>query len=93
LAEILIQVPRFLSNLLKGEKEIHLEAATIRGVIETLTQRYGDDVHEKLLDAEGKLKSVLNVYVNGKNIRFTGGLDTTLNSGDKIAVLPAVAGG
>jgi len=93
LAEILIQVPRFLSNLLKGEKEIRLEAATIRGVIETLTQRYGDDVREKLLDGEGKLKSVLNVYVNGKNIRFTGGLDTTLNSGDKIAVLPAVAGG
>ncbi|MBI4258650.1 MAG: MoaD/ThiS family protein [Thaumarchaeota archaeon] len=62
-------------------------------MVMTLSDRYGEDVKEKLLDGEGRLKAVLNVYVNGKNVRFTGGLDTSLNPGDKVTILPAVAGG
>lgn len=89
----MLQVPRFLSSLLKGEKEIRLEASKLGEAVNILSSRYGDDVKEKLLDGEGKLRAVLNVYVNGKNIRFTGGLDTVLNAGDKITILPAVAGG
>lgn len=93
MGEVVIQVPRFLSSLLKGEKEIRLEASKLGEAVNILSSRYGDDVKEKLLDGEGKLRAVLNVYVNGKNIRFTGGLDTVLNAGDKITILPAVAGG
>lgn len=93
MGEVVLQVPRFLSSLLKGEKEIRLEASKLGEAVNILSSRYGDDVKEKLLDGEGKLRAVLNVYVNGKNIRFTGGLDTVLNAGDKITILPAVAGG
>ncbi len=35
----------------------------------------------------------MNVYVNDEDVRFTGGLETALNDGDQVVVLPAVAGG
>jgi molybdopterin converting factor small subunit len=35
----------------------------------------------------------VNVYVNDEDVRFTGGLDTSLSDGDSVVVLPAVAGG
>ena len=35
----------------------------------------------------------MNVYVNDEDVRFTGGLETKLDDGDQVVVLPAVAGG
>jgi molybdopterin converting factor small subunit len=35
----------------------------------------------------------VNVYVSGEDIRFQDGLDTAVNDGDEVTILPAVAGG
>ena len=35
----------------------------------------------------------MNVYVSGEDIRFKDGLDTELDDGDELQILPAVAGG
>jgi len=37
--------------------------------------------------------TIINIYVNDRNIRYTGELETTLKEGDKVSILPAVAGG
>jgi adenylyltransferase/sulfurtransferase len=36
---------------------------------------------------------LINIYINGKNAKFSSGLDTALSDGDEINILPAVAGG
>ena len=35
----------------------------------------------------------MNVYVSGEDIRFQDGLETALDDGDEVTILPAVAGG
>jgi molybdopterin synthase sulfur carrier subunit len=35
----------------------------------------------------------VNLYVNGEDVRFKNGLDTSLQSGDELSIIPAVAGG
>jgi sulfur-carrier protein len=35
----------------------------------------------------------VNVYVGGEDIRFLDGLDTAVEDGDEVTILPAVAGG
>ncbi|NDF25787.1 MAG: 4-methyl-5(B-hydroxyethyl)-thiazole monophosphate biosynthesis protein, partial [Thaumarchaeota archaeon] len=45
------------------------------------------------LNDDGSPRSLINIYVNGKNARFSGGMDTQLKDGDEIYILPAVAGG
>ncbi|MGZ4535958.1 MAG: MoaD/ThiS family protein, partial [Nocardioidaceae bacterium] len=47
---------------------------------------------ERLLDGED-LRRFVNVYVNDEDVRFTGGLGTSVSDGDQVVVLPAVAAG
>jgi len=61
-------------------------------VLSSLTSRYGD-LRRHLYSDEGKLRSFVNVYVNDDDIRYLEQLDTKVNEGDVISILPAVAGG
>ena len=49
-------------------------------------------ISERLVD-NGKLQRFVNIYVNDEDVRFSGGLDTEINDGDTVTILPAVAGG
>ncbi|MDR2613726.1 MAG: MoaD/ThiS family protein [Candidatus Accumulibacter sp.] len=39
------------------------------------------------------MRSFVNLYVGGKNIRNAGGLDAPLADGDTLTLVPAIAGG
>ena len=53
----------------------------------------GDDFKRRVLNEDGTPRSLINIYINGKNAKFSSGLDTTLSDGDEVSILPAVAGG
>ena len=46
-----------------------------------------------MLESDGSPRSLINIYINGKNAAFSDGIDTPLDEGDEIYILPAVAGG
>lgn len=77
-----------------GEKKIPLDAIDLQDAFTKVTEQLGDDFKRKILDLNGKPRSLINIYINGKNMRFSNdGMATKLNSGDSIYILPAVAGG
>ena len=54
----------------------------------------GEDFKRRVLDLNGKPRSLINIYINGKNMRFSSdGMATVLHENDSIYILPAVAGG
>jgi molybdopterin/thiamine biosynthesis adenylyltransferase/molybdopterin converting factor small subunit len=77
-----------------GEKKIPLDATDLQDAFTKITDQLGEDFKRKVLDLNGKPRSLINIYINGKNMRFSNdGMATKLNSGDSIYILPAVAGG
>jgi adenylyltransferase/sulfurtransferase len=77
-----------------GEKKIPLDAVDLQDAFTKVTEQLGEDFKRKVLDLNGKPRSLINIYINGKNMRFSNdGMATKLNSGDSIYILPAVAGG
>lgn len=77
-----------------GEKKIPLDALDLQDAFTKVTEQLGEDFKRKVLDLNGKPRSLINIYINGKNMRFSNdGMATKLNSGDSIYILPAVAGG
>jgi molybdopterin converting factor small subunit len=44
-------------------------------------------------DEQGKLRESLPVFVNGEHIRYRQGLQTALKDGDRVYVIPLIAGG
>lgn len=48
---------------------------------------------KELLDAHGELTGRVHILVNGRNIEWLDGLDTPVNSGDLLVLIPPAAGG
>jgi len=76
-----------------GEKTSDLEASTLKEAIGVLTENYGEQLKNRIYDERGNLRRFVNIYVNGRDIRFLNHLDTELNDEDKISIIPAVGGG
>lgn len=89
---VTIRVPTTLRTLTAGASEVAVEGATVSDVLDQL-----EGVHpgfkERLLDDEGQLKRFVNLYVADDDVRFRDGLATTVNDGDTVSIIPAVAGG
>jgi molybdopterin synthase sulfur carrier subunit len=46
-----------------------------------------------IMDQDGRVVPYVSVFVDGRDIRYLGGLATALADGDEIAIFPPVAGG
>lgn len=90
---IRFSVPKVLASIIQGNKEINVEASTVREMVSVLATKYGEEFERKVLEPTGEPRRLLNFYVNGKNIRFLSNLDTQLKDGDEVMLLPAVGGG
>jgi sulfur-carrier protein len=90
-----VRIPTILRTYTDGEKAVSGEGATLSEVIENLEANH-PGIKERLIDAkdgQNDLRRFVNVYVNDEDVRFTGGLETSVSDGDQVVVLPAVAGG
>ena len=76
-----------------GEKKIDVEADTLSVAFTKISETMGDDFKRRVLNSNGTPRSLINIYINGKNAKFSSGLDTKLKENDEIYILPAVAGG
>ena len=93
MANIEFIVPSVL-NKGGGEKKISLEAGTLQDAFSKVSAQMGEDFRRRVFDLSGKPRPLINIYVNGKNMRFGGnGMTRLLADGDSIHILPAVAGG
>ena len=86
-----VRIPTILRPYTGGEKIVSADGATLRDLIADLGKRF-KGLDERIM-VDGALLKFINVYVNDEDVRFIGGLDLTLNAGDKVTILPAVAGG
>ena len=91
-ANIIFTIPSVL-NQGGGEKKIDVIAESLHDAFAKIAEIMGDDFKRRVLEADGKPRSLINIYINGKNAKFSNGMDTVLKDGDEIYILPAVAGG
>ena len=83
----LILLPSLLAAEAGGQKQFETNAETVGAALRTLP------VAELLFDERGELRPLVNVYVDGVDVRERDGLDTPLEGPEEIRVLAAIAGG
>ena len=89
---VTIRIPTVLRGAAGGSRTVAVEGATVGEALVELAREH-PAVREQLFAGDGELHRFLNVYVNDDDVRYTGGLETTVKSGDEVTLLPAVAGG
>ena len=87
-----VRIPTPLRSATDGTAEVSSDASDVAGVITELETRY-PAIRGRLRDDSGALRRFVNLYVNGEDVRFKNGLDTSLSAGDELSIVPAVAGG
>ena len=92
MANITFTIPSVL-NAGSGEKKIDIEVNTLSDAFAKISETMGDDFKRRVLNEDGTPRSLINIYINGKNAKFSAGLDTQLSDSDEVYILPAVAGG
>lgn len=89
--ETIVRIPTPLRTLTKGNDEVSATGGTVAEVIEDLERNY-PGMKDRLLDEKG-VRRFINVFVGDEDIRFLDGLATALKSGDRVTIVPAIAGG
>jgi molybdopterin-synthase adenylyltransferase len=93
MANIEFVIPSVLNKGM-GERKISLQANDLQEAFAKVSDTVGDDFKRRVFDLNGKPRSLINIYINGKNMRFNpDGMSTLLKDGDSLHILPAVAGG
>ncbi|MFL2803958.1 MAG: ubiquitin-like small modifier protein 1 [Dehalococcoidia bacterium] len=87
-----VRIPTPLRKVTNGADKASVEGNSISEAIESLENIF-PGIKKRICEESGELRSFVNVFVNGEDIRFSDGINTPISSGDEISLVPAVAGG
>ena len=92
MASAVIRIPTPLRRITNGQESVKVEGASLQEALNQLEEAF-PGVKERIVDASGELHRFVNIYINSEDVRFLQGLETSLNDGDEVSIVPAVAGG
>ena len=87
-----VYIPAVLRPNVGGVKSLDIGGDSIRGVVDALVEQH-PALRTQLLTDDGDLNRFVNVFINGKDVRYLAGLDTPVGPTDEVRLLPAMAGG
>ena len=87
-----IFIPTVLRRYVQRKPEVQVNASDVEEALVLLGVLY-PEIRDYIFDDNRKLKRFINVFVNETNIKNLDGLQTRLEEGANIALIPAIAGG
>ena len=82
-----VRLPALLAQEAGGQREFEVDAPTLGDALRALP------VRDLCLDEHGELRRLVNVFVDGEDVRGADDLDTPLRAESKVLVVTAIAGG
>ena len=89
---IQVRVTAVLQKMTGGQKTVQATGGTVSAVLEDMDARY-PGFKAQMFGPDGKIHRFVYIYLNDEDIRYTGGPETAIKSGDVLDILPALAGG
>jgi adenylyltransferase/sulfurtransferase len=89
---ITVRIPTPLRKYTDNKENVLVQGATVRAVIDELDKAH-PGIKDRLCDEKGALRRFVNIYYRDEDIRFLDNIDTKLDDGSELTVVPAIAGG
>ena len=90
MATVIIPTP--LRKFTNNTARLQVQARTVEGIIDQLTQDY-PELKKHLLDEQGKVRSFVNIFSGDDDIRDLQQEQTPVEDHTLISIVPAIAGG
>ena len=84
---VVVLLPALLAAEAGGQNRFEVEARTVEEALRALP------IVDRVFDEQGSLRSLVNVYVDGADVRERGGLTGELAGAEEIRLVGAIAGG
>lgn len=84
---VTVLLPSLLATESGGRRQFELDAATVEDALKQLP------IKDLLFDERGELRQLVNVFIDGEDMRAREGIATTLSGGETVRVVAAIAGG
>ena len=91
---VIFHIPGALREFTGGRRTVQLETSP-RSVSDALSALYAlhPGVRDRVITEQGQVRDHINIFVGDENIRYTGGLATSVPPDSEISIVPAVSGG
>lgn len=86
-----IKIPTPLRAYTGGESTVAVTGATVGEALNDLAARY-PEIKAHIFNGDS-LRTFVNVFVGDEDVRFLDGLETTIEDGDSLRIIPSIAGG
>jgi molybdopterin synthase sulfur carrier subunit len=87
-----VRIPTVFRKFTDGQSVVELSPGTVRELIGELEARW-PQIKGQIVTENGELHRFVNVYVNDEDARYLDQLNTRVDEGDTVSLLPSVAGG
>jgi adenylyltransferase/sulfurtransferase len=87
-----LRIPTPLRAYTNGQSEVRVSGANISDALADLTVQY-PALKPHLFNDGGDLRPFVNLFVGENNIKDLQGVDTPIRDGEKIMLIPSIAGG
>ena len=85
-------IPTPLRPFTDQQATVQVAGANVGEVLQNLVTVHAE-LRNHLFNADGKLRSFVNVYVNDEDIRYLSKEQTAVSASDTVSIVPSVAGG
>lgn len=87
-----LRIPTPLRAYTSGQSEVKVSGANIAEALTDLTTQY-PSIKPHLFNEGGDLRPFVNLFVGEHNIKDLQGVNTPIKDGDKVMLIPSIAGG
>ncbi|MFO7947805.1 MAG: MoaD/ThiS family protein [Armatimonadota bacterium] len=84
--QVIVAIPEPLRAIVGGHRELGVAPGTVAEVLVQLTEQY-PDLGPALVTESGRLADATVLAVDGRDIRFAEGLNTTIKAGQTLVIV------
>jgi adenylyltransferase/sulfurtransferase len=88
----ILRIPTPLRTYTNGLSEVAVQGATVESAMHSLIEQF-PSMQPHLYNGQGELRPFVNLFLGEDNIKDLQGLSTPLQDGDRILLIPSIAGG
>jgi molybdopterin synthase sulfur carrier subunit len=93
--QVLFNIPGPLHQFTQNRSNVRVEVkagANLREALLALFAAY-PGLRDRVLTEAGETRLHVNIFVANENVRYTGGLATSVPVGAEVSIVPAISGG
>ncbi len=87
-----VYIPTPFRRATNNKERVSMEASDVKGLLDELEASF-DALKGLVRNERGEVHDHVNIYVNSEGIESLQGLETALQDGDEVSIIPALAGG